>query len=178
MSGEGVESGSLDDASGPAVEVAAPTPVPVGSPRGRHALDYLLQHRSADLSAIADHVAAMESGRTPAELSAFERRLVATSLRRVHLPALDRRGLISWDPERRRATLPGPSRWRPGRHGGPARWYLGLALAQVAAVALAVLDVPPFAGVEPLAAVTVVMALVFVTAAAQLLLGLRRRARA
>jgi hypothetical protein len=175
MSGESVESGSLDDVStGPAVEVAAPTPVPVGSPRGRHALDYLLQHRAADLSAIVDHVAAMESGRTPAELSAFERRLVATSLRRVHLPALDRRGLISWDPERRHATLPAPD--RDSRRGGrPHRWYLALALAQVVVVALAALDVAPFAGVDPLAAVTVVMALVFLTAAAQLLLRLRRR---
>lgn len=157
------------------VEVGPPMAVPIGSPRGLHALDYLLEHRRAEFDALVDHVAAMETGEHPNELSSFERRLIAVSLRRVHLPALDRRGLVAWDPERRVAALPAVGRDDTPRR--PPPWhlvYLALALAQVLVVGLAALNVWVFAAVEPLAAVTVLMTVVFLTAVAHLVSRVRR----
>lgn len=162
---ESVEHGVADD--GPEVRVQAPMAVAVGSPRGLHALDYLLHHRRADLEEVVDHVAAMETGLSPAELGSFERRLIGLSLRRVHLPALDRRGLITWDPERRQAALPAAVRDEsvstlrsPSRH----RRYLTLALVQLTVVGLATLNVPPLATLDPLAAVAVGTAVLFLMA--------------
>lgn len=180
MAGERVDSGPVADDDPPAarhgVEVGPPAPVPVGSPRGLHALDYLLEHRRAEFDRVVDHVAAMETGERPGDLSSFERRLIAVSLRRVHLPALDRRGLVVWDPDREVAALPAATRGVPTRRATP--WhvvYLGLALAQVTVVGLAVLDVWAFTAVDPLAAVTVAMSVVFLTATVHLVTEIRRR---
>lgn len=178
MARERIDGGPLTDDEPPGrdgVEVGPPMAVPIGSPRGLHALDYLLEHRRAEFDALVDHVAAMETGERPEELSSFERRLIAVSLRRVHLPALDRRGLVVWDPERRVAALPAVGRESEPRRPPPwHRVYLALALAQVVVVVLAALDVWAFAAVDPLAAVTVVMTVVFLTAMVHLLTRVRR----
>jgi hypothetical protein len=180
MAREQVDGGPVADddppANRPGVEVGPPVSVPIGSPRGLHALDYLLEHRRAEFDRVVDHVAAMETGERPEDLSSFERRLIAVSLRRVHLPALDRRGLVVWDPEREVAALPAAAgRGAPARR--PPPWhvvYLGLALAQVVVVVLAALDVWRFAAVDPLVAVTAAMSVVFLTAALHLVTQVRR----
>lgn len=153
------------------VDAGVAAPVPSGSPRALHALDYLLEHRRADLDDLTAHVAAMETGKSPAELTRFERRLVGVSLRRVHLPALDRRGLASWDPDRRTARLPGADRPGPAPRRRSPAWYLALAAGQAVVVAGAALDAGPLAAVDPLLAATAATALVFCSALAGLARG-------
>lgn len=74
--------------------------------RRRAVIRYLLEHGgSADLSDVAEHVAAGENDTTVRLLTSQERKRVRISLYQCHLPRMDSLGVIEFDKDRGTLTL-------------------------------------------------------------------------
>ncbi|MGM0591677.1 MAG: DUF7344 domain-containing protein [Halobacteriota archaeon] len=74
--------------------------------RRRHALHYLLQQqRTVELRELSTNLAAWEND-VPVESVTYKQRMrVYTALRQSHLPKMDAKGVIAFDPNRGTATL-------------------------------------------------------------------------
>lgn len=69
----------------------------LGERRRRYVLYYLREVRYAELDDLAEHVAARETGSSPAEISSWLRRAVRSDLFHTHLPKLEEVGVIGFD---------------------------------------------------------------------------------
>lgn len=78
----------------------------LSSHRRRYTLHYLKQNGGeAELSDLAEQLAAWENELDPAEVSYDQRKRVYTSLQQVHLPQMDDWGVVSFDDQEGIATL-------------------------------------------------------------------------
>jgi hypothetical protein len=125
-------------------------------PRRRLALEYLWDADDVvTLASVAEVVAAVEAGETPAPRPLRES--VYTSLRQTHLPTLERHGLVTVDAETNRlaATAAAKGAIRRIRDTGPfdAPWselYRAVGILGLVAVVTALAAVPGLPTVDPL----------------------------
>jgi len=65
--------------------------------RRRYTIQFCKENGSATLSELAEHIAAIEQDKSPAEISSSERKRVYTSLQQTHLNRLEDAGMIRYD---------------------------------------------------------------------------------
>lgn len=120
--------------------------------RRRYTLHYL-QHNGdqATLGELADQIAAWENDIPQEEVSYDQRKRVYTSLQQVHLPRMDKYGVVRFD-EREGHVEPGPAvadldvylEVVQGRDVPWSVFYAVLAVINAVLIALVTLGVPPF----------------------------------
>jgi hypothetical protein len=113
----------------------------LSNPRRRHALHVMKRDDgTAELSSIAEQVAAWENEKPRSELTSQERHLVYTSIQQNHIPRLERAGVITH--ERGDIELTGEAEKLdvymdvvPGNSIPWGEYYLGLSAFSIALVA-------------------------------------------
>jgi len=68
--------------------------------RRRYTIRFCQENGSATLSELAEHIAALEQHKSPAEITSSERKRVYTSLQQTHLDRLEDAGMIRYDGDR------------------------------------------------------------------------------
>ncbi|NHX37539.1 MULTISPECIES: DUF7344 domain-containing protein [Halolamina] len=122
--------------------------------RRRLALEYLYDAAApTTLTALADSVAAVETGTMPAPRA--RRESVSTSLRQTHLPTLERHGLVRRERDVYRTTAAAKPVVRHLRGAGPlgVSWlelYRGVGIAGLCGVVGSLAELPMLGGVDPL----------------------------
>jgi len=120
--------------------------------RRRYTLHYLKHNGDqATLGELADQVAAWENDIPLEEVSYDQRKRVYTSLQQVHLPRMDKHGVVRFD-EREGHIEPGPAvadldvylEVVQGRDVPWSVFYAVLAVLNAVLIALVTLGVPPF----------------------------------
>lgn len=142
----------------------------LSNPRRRYALHILKRDdETADLSTLAEEVAAWENEKPVSEVTSNERHLVYTSIQQNHLPRLERAGVIT--EERGRVELTSEAEELdvymdvvPGDSIPWAEYYLGLSAFSLAL--LAAVRVGVFPASVPGLAWGVVIAVLFTCSAA------------
>lgn len=154
------DSSTLSD---PETDVSAPADLStedvydvLSNRRRRYAIHYLKQVGGPiDVSTLAEQVAAWENDKSVEELASQERKRVYISLYQSHLPTLEKRGLITYDAERKIVELTGPITDAEiylevvaGRNIPWGYFYLGLSLISGFLVALTYYEVGVLQGVS------------------------------
>ncbi|MFC5277887.1 hypothetical protein ACFPM1_03770 [Halorubrum rubrum] len=142
--------------------------------RRRHVLRFLKAHadRPVAFDDLVEYVAARENGVSSDELTARQRKRVYSGLTQTHLPMLEERDVIRYDPETGRVDLTSRAR-RVEFYLEPvpesripwSYYFLGLSLVGAALLGLKALGVPPF-GSLPVAALLGFIILAFLTSSA------------
>lgn len=121
--------------------------------RRRHVLRYLKAHdgESVAFEDLLEYVTARENDVPIEELTATQRKRTYAGLTQVHLPMLEERGVIQYDPETKEVELTPRARQvefylEPVSESGiPWSYYfLGLSLVSAAALVMVALGLPPF----------------------------------
>ncbi len=117
-------------------------------------IKYLSEHQEAELSGIAEHIAALESDIPQEDVEKKDRKRVFISLYQTHIPRLEEHGIVEYDSDEGVVTLTGEElltqalrRVDPGTDRRWVRYYLGLTvLGWIGVGASVVLSSP---GLEP-----------------------------
>ncbi len=132
--------------------------------RRRRTVQYLKrQGGSCDLAPLVERVAAWENETRPEDVTRTQRRRVYISLYQTHLPMLEDRGIVDWNPDEHEIKLlPSEGLFEPyldRRLEGQRPWhrlYAAVTTAGVSILALSLLSVGPLAsGIAPIVALLV-----------------------
>jgi len=145
----------------------------LGNQRRRYVFHHLKRHPERDvyLDELADRVAAWEGGKPAADVSQRRYNSVRTALRQSHLPMMDDRGIVEYEPASQTVALAPAAADLDvyvdvvGRGGIPwSLYYLGLTLLFGVSVLAAEVGVPPFAGLGEVAIVNFLLVALSVSA--------------
>lgn len=140
--------------------------------RRRHTLHYLMQENgSASKRDISRQVAAWEYGIPPEQVSSQQRKRVYISLHQTHLPQMDKRGIVDYNPSGQEVNLTDDvdelQVYLDVVYGKDIPWsefYLGLGMVSLAAVAATGAGIVPFTAFPPLAWAAIIAGAFTVTA--------------
>ena len=125
--------------------------------RRRFVLHYLKQYRDpTDLNVLATQVASWETEQSTDDVTATERKRVQNALQQHHLPKMEERGFIEYEPDQREVRLTDDASQcefvvdiLPRRGITWAEYYLGMVGLAVIGLAGLFLGIAPFTGLSP-----------------------------
>jgi DNA-binding transcriptional ArsR family regulator len=144
--------------------------------RRREVIHYLSDHEGpVDLRDLSEHIAALENGCEPTEVTYKQRKRVQTALYQMHLPKLADQDIVEYDRRAGRVELASGAEnclpYLEADRGAPHRrwwrWYLLVAGVVAIPIGLAALRVPPFVSVSGLGYAAVACAAFVVLSVAQ-----------
>ncbi|WP_277555481.1 DUF7344 domain-containing protein [Halobaculum limi] len=123
----------------------------LGNDRRRYTLHHLMRAKSAEISELAEHVAAWENNIDLKEVDSSQRRRAYVALHQTHLPRLDDAGVLSYESTRDEIELTEIGEnlqvYMDVVQGNDIPWsefYLGLSAFAAALITVAWLDIYPF----------------------------------